>query len=265
MKKIISILFLAVMIAASSVIAFGQTYAVPREVPIERLVRQSFPKFYDRSNRYPALAPETFFPIGWAKDGKFAYYYEPVDEACGCYYARLVIQNLRTDKVLWEFKYDQGDEDDPKTGKRLGQSNIRELWKKNQKLFSEKLAENGIVASRMVMLGKTFTAAGRSYTAKSSKKMGENADGGEIRVNLYTVSLTSTKLGTKTVFTSEDHTKDDYWFMLDAGLIGVIKSPYENRVALIAIEAMKGYEGPPHTGGVRIVGADLVSGFGKGK
>lgn len=170
---------------------------------------------------------------------------------------------MRTDKVIWEFKYDQGDEDDPVTGKRMGQNNIRELWAKNKKLFSEKLAENGIVASRSVMLGKTFSASGSSYTAKSTKKMGRNADGGEIRVDLYTVSLTSPKLGTKTVFTSEDHTKDEYWFMLDAGLIGAIKSPYENRVALIAIEAMRGYEGPPHTGQIRVAGSDLTSGFFK--
>ncbi len=249
------------MIAASGVVTFGQTYAQPREVPIERLVRQNFPKFYDRSNRYPALIPESFYPVGWSKDGKFAYYSEPVDEACGCYYAYLAIQDMRTDKIIWEFKYDQGDEDDPVTGKQGGQGNIRELWKKNQKLFSEKLAENGIVASRSVMLGKTFSAAGFSYTAKSAKKMGQNADGGEKRVDLYTVSLSSTKLGSKTVFTSEDHTKEDYSFRLDAGLIGVIKSPYENRVALIAIEAMRGYEGPPHTAQIRVVGADLTSGF----
>lgn len=245
--------------------AFTQTYAQPREVPIERLVRQNFTKFYDRSNSYPALIPETFFPIGWSKDGKFAYYSEPVDEACGCYYAYLAIQDMRTDKIIWEFKYDQGDGDDPVTGKRMGQNNIRELWKTNQKLFSEKLAENGIIASRQIMLGKTFSASGSSYTAKSTKKIGQNVDGGEERVDLYSVSLRSTKLGTKTVFTSEDHTKEDYWFMLDAGLIGAIKSPYENRVALIAIEAMRGYEGPPHTAQIRVVGADLTSGFSKNR
>ncbi|MBK9528331.1 MAG: hypothetical protein IPO41_08420 [Acidobacteria bacterium] len=243
--------------------ALTQTYAQPREVPIERFVRQNFPKFYDRSNSYPTLIPEAFYPIGWSKDGKFAYYSEPVDEACGCYYAYLAIQDMRTDKIIWEFKYDQGDEDDLVTGKQRGSGNIRELWKKNQKLFSEKLAENGIVASRVVMLNKTFSAGGTSYTARSAKKMGQNIDGGEIRVDLYTVSLRSTKLGTKTVFTSEDHSTDDYWFMLDAGLIGAIKSPYENRVAIIAIEAMKGYEGPPHTAQIRIVGADLTSGFSK--
>ncbi|MEQ1646135.1 MAG: hypothetical protein ABL959_21970 [Pyrinomonadaceae bacterium] len=263
MKKGLSILFLAATIAYSGIGAFGQTYTQPREVPIDRLVRQTFPQFYDRSNSYPALIPESFFPIGWSKDGKFAYYSEPVDEACGCYYAYLAIQDLRTDKVIWEFKYDQGDDTDPKTGKILGSGNMDELWKKNKKLFSEKLAENGIVASRVVMHNKTFSTAGTSYTAKSTKKMGQNADGGEERVDLYTVSLRSTKLGTKTVFTSEDHTKDDYWFMLDAGLIGAIKSPYENRVALIAIEAMKGYEGPPHTAQIRVVGSDLTSGFSK--
>lgn len=113
------------------------------------------------------------------------------------------------------------------------------------------------------MLGKTFVSGGRRFTAKMSTKIGENPDGYEKRVNLYTISLASATLGSKNVFTSEDHTKDEYWFMLGAGLIGVLKSPYENRVAIIAVDVMRGYEGPPHTGEIRVVGADLTSGFTK--
>lgn len=92
--------------------------------------------------------------------------------------------------------------------------------------------------------------------------MGKNPDEGEDRVNKFTITLASAKLGSKTVY-SADYTKKEYWFMLDAGLIGVLKSPFENRIAIVAIEVMKGYEGPPHTADVRLVGADLVSGFGK--
>jgi hypothetical protein len=142
-------------------------------------------------------------------------------------------------------------------GNMTGPGDIRTLWARNRKLFSEKLAEHGIIASRSVMLGKTFTHAGRRFTAKSVSKMGKNVDDSEQRVNYYTVSLTSPKQGTKTVFTSEDKTKEEYWFMLDADVIGVLKSPYENRVAILAIEVMRGWEGPPHTGDIRIIGASL--------
>lgn len=254
-------LTITLLIAAFSLGLCAQTkqYAEPHELKIDSLVRRTFPSYFGGRHRFPQLIPENFYPIGWSKDGKFAYYVEPVDEACGCYFATLVIQDMRTDKKIWEFKYSQ---DDSYVGDRMtGPGDIRSLWKKNQNLFSEKLAENGIVASRLVMLSKTFTSGRRKFTAKMTKKLGPNADGYEDRVNLYTVSLSSPKLGAKKVFTSEDHTKDEFWFMLDAGLIGVIKSPFEDRIAIVAVEVMRGYEGPPHTGDVRITGADLKSGF----
>jgi hypothetical protein len=242
-------------------VSFGQAYSVPQKLPIERLVHRTFPAYFGGA-KFPQLIAERFFPIGWSRDGKFAYYTEPVDEACGCYFANLVIQDMRTDTVLWKFKYTQDDIND--NGKRAPEDNINKLWKKNQKLFSEKLAENGIVASPFAMLGKTFANTGSSFTAKSRIKMGKNPDGGEDRVNKFTITLASAKLGSKTVYLA-DYTKEEYWFMLDAGLIGVLKSPYENRVAILTIEVMKGYEGPPHTADIRLVGADLTSGFERDK
>lgn len=259
MKTTETIALILTLLTSVAAQAFGQTYAVPRELPIDRFVRQNFREYFRRGNAYPALIAEGFYPIGWSRDGKFAYYTEPVDEACGCYYARLVIQDLRTDKVVWKFDYEQGGQDD--NGKSTEPGNIRELWKKNQKLFSEKLAENGIVASRSAMLGKTFTVGGKSYTAKLIEKLGKNPEDDYRRVDYYTVTLSSPRLGSKKLFTSEDNTKKEYWFVLNAGLIGVLKSPYENRVAIIALEVKKGYEGPPHTGDIQIVGADLTSRF----
>jgi hypothetical protein len=170
---------------------------------------------------------------------------------------------LVTDKVLWEFKYNQDETLRAGGDKMAPEDNIQKLWAKNRKLFSGKLAEHGIIASRFAVPGKTFASGGDSFTAKAAAKMGKNVEGDEERVNLYTVSLISPRLGTKKVFTSEDHTKDDYWFMLDADVIGVLNSPYEKRVAIVVMEAMRGYEGPPHTGDIRIVGADLFSGFSR--
>ena len=48
---------------------------------------------------------DKFYPIGWSKDGKFAYFVEPADEACGCYFGTFVIQDLKTDKVLWQHRH----------------------------------------------------------------------------------------------------------------------------------------------------------------
>lgn len=259
MRRIVTTAFL---IAIFGVCVYAQTqqYAAPDELKIDRLVRQNFRQFFGRQRRYPQLIPETFYPIGWSRDGKFAYYVEPVDEACGCYFANLVIQDMIDDKVLWEFKYTQDTEMDGNN--KGGSGDIDALWKKNRKLFSEKLAEHKIIASRFPMLGKMFTSSGNRFTAKSSVKMGTNPDYGEQRVDKFTITLTASKIGTKTVY-SADNSEKEYWFMLDAGVIGALKSPYEERIAIVAIEVMRGYEGPPHTADIRIVGADLKSGFSR--
>lgn len=244
------------LVAAAATLVDAQNYVAPRRVPLERATKREFPEWRYTAGRYPGLIPENLFPIGWSKDGKFAYYYEPVDEACGCYFANLVIQDMRTDQVLWEFKYRQDDLMDDK-GDMPPEDTITKLWRKNRKLFSKKLAEHAIIAGPSILLGKNFKIAGRSYSASVIVKMGNDPDYGQERVDKLSFTLTSPKIGTKTLYTA-DHSKEKDWFMLDAGVVGVIKSPFEDRVAIIGMEIDRGWEGPPHLGDLRIVGADLT-------
>jgi len=46
-----------------------------------------------KEESHMALITESFYPLGWSRDGKFAYYLEPPDEECGCYFAELVIRD----------------------------------------------------------------------------------------------------------------------------------------------------------------------------
>lgn len=261
MKQNLQALIVALaLITGFSTVVLCQTYAVPRELPIKSLVSRTFPEYKGGSN-FPHLIAESFFPIGWSRDGKFAYYVEPVDEACGCYFAHLVIRNMRTDKVLWEFKYNQ--DDTFVNGNMTGPGSIRALWRKNRKLFSEKLREHKIVASSFKMLPRTFKHRGRSFTASSTTKMVNDPDQNP-RVKDLNVSLMTPKLGPKSVYKNDFGSGDDLWAApLDAGIIGVLKSPYEPRVAIVGMYVNRGWEGPPHTGDILIVGADLTSGFGK--
>jgi hypothetical protein len=261
MKNLRPLAFTVVLLLLAAFVSNAQTYAVPGKVRLETAAKREFRKWHITPARYPGLIPEQFFPIGWSKDGKFAYYYEPVDEACGCYFANLVIQDMRTDKVLYEFKY-SGDDHADAQGNMPPEDTVAKLWRKNAKLFSEKLREHAIVAGRSVLLGKTFSAARSSYTAKAIVKMGKNPDWDELRVDKLTFTLVSPKLGSKSLYTA-DHSKEEYWFMLDAAVLGIIKSPFEDRVAVIGMTVNRGWEGPPHAGDIVIVGADLTSGFGK--
>ncbi|MFZ1700106.1 MAG: hypothetical protein WBO10_09620 [Pyrinomonadaceae bacterium] len=252
---------LAISAVLTAAVSAQKNYSVPREVPLERVVRRAFPTYFVPRQQFSRLETSGFFPIGWSRDGKFAYYEEPVDEACGCYFANLVIQDLRTDKVIWKFDYNQDGQTDA-NGKMPPEDTIAKLWRKNVKLFSQKLRENGIIATNFAFLGKTFNSRARSYTAKAVTVMGKD-DYDMERVMQLTVSLTSPKLGRKVLSTSE-FKNETYGGPLDVGVVGVFKSPYENRVAVVTVHVQRGWEGPPHTTDINIVGADLVNGFGKG-
>ena len=113
------------------------------------------------------LYPDGFYPIGWSRDGKFAYYIEPVDEACGCYFGELIIQDLRTDKTLWPFKNDPQERVDAQ-GAPID-DDLRKLWKRNEKMFVDKLREHKIdQVARFALMPATFRSAGKAYAARSS-------------------------------------------------------------------------------------------------
>jgi hypothetical protein len=80
-------------------------------------------------------------------------------------------------------------------------------------------------------------------------------------VTQATVHLISRRNGSKTV---RDHTYSsgaEGTFPLNVGVVGYVKSPFEDRIAMILIEVYRGYEGPPHSTNIEAVGASLSSGF----
>lgn len=250
-----------------SVFADSQTkgrvvYSVPRPVSFESFSRRTFKQFYGREE-YKTVLVAGFFPIGWSRDGKFAYYLEPVDEECGCYFAELVIQDLRNDKILYHFK----NEPNARVGKDGSPlpDDLRKLWKRNQSTFTAKLREYGIVqATRFSLLPSTFTVAGKRFTAKLTRVTEKGGDYDE-RTRKLTLDLMSPTLGSKTLYTESFKGADDYTPPLDAAVAGAFKSPFENRVAVIVIKVQRGWEGPPHITGFQIAGGDLTGGFRNSK
>ena len=233
-------------------------YNLPRAVSLGSFVRTNLQPRFGRG-MYNKLLVEGFYPIGWSRDGKFAYYTEPVDEACGCYFAELAIVDLRTDKVLWQFKNEPNDRVD-KEGAPIA-DDIRKLWKRNEKLFAEKLREHKIEqVSRFSLLPAVFRSSGRSYTAKVSSIFGKDEDGNR-RIRKLDLVFSSPALGRKSLYGAEYKGDEMYTSPLDAIVAGAFKSPYENRVAVVMLQVQRGWEGPPHTVNVNISGADLLTGF----
>jgi hypothetical protein len=227
------------------------TFKNPIEVKL-RLNRRD----YNRDSIGGDFLIDKFYPIGWSKDGKFAYYLEPVDEACGCYFGKLVIVDLKNDAVLWQFDYTS--EDDEERGPKKPES-LAALWTANRKLFSSKLNENNIEPQRPVRVlpfpinYKTERVAPVLSVERKPMSEADRIYGDVARAR---VQLTSRK-GKKTVLDQEySEAKPLY-----VGIVGYLKSPLEPRVAIILVEIYRGYEGPPHVGAVRIVGASLDKNF----
>lgn len=238
--------------------AAGTLYNEPLKLKLERATWRNF-REYRRQRPREAFGIEGFYPIGWSKDGKFAYYLEPVDEACDCYFAKLFIIDLKTDKVLWSFDYNSEFIDDAK--KQGRPFTLRTLWRANQKLFSEKLREHGIVQQRRFAL-LSFPITYRADRITARLKLRDKAGFTEDErlygtIDRATLHIASRRHGTKVVL---DHAYAELR-PLYVGLVGYIKSPHEPRIATVLLEVIRGYEGPPHTARVRIVGSSLATGW----
>ena len=212
---------------------------------------------YNRNSIGGDFGVENFYPIGWSKDGKFAYYLEPVDEACGCYFGKLLIVDLKNDAIVWKFDYTSEDdaEGDSKKPKSLDA-----LWNANRKLFSTKLSENQIEPLRVPRLASfpiNYKSDRLMPSLKLERKPMSEADRIYGDITRARVELTSRLNGKKTVLDQQySEAKPLY-----VGMLGYLTSPLEPRVAIVLVEIYRGYEGPPHVGAVRIVGASLDRNF----
>ena len=239
----------------------GAFYMQPTKLRLDGLIRRRFNEYYiKRSYGWEGLITEEFYPIGWSKDGKFAYYAEPADEACGCYFGQLFILDLKSDKILWSYDYNGLDYQGEET--KNTPKSINDLWRKNRKLFSEKLREHNIVPQgRFAFLNFPINYQGDQLNA--DLKIKENKDEETIAYGVVaqgTLQLISRRNGKKIVF-DHNYVKPDEALPLDLKVLGYVKSPFEERIAVVMIEIYRGYEGPPHTTHVKIVGSSLSGGF----
>ena len=128
-KKNLLLLPLAVLLFAfsqTSVLGQSKLFSQPKHLllPGEKPV--------ENEEVFMALLREKLYPIGWSKDGKFAYLTEPPDEACGCYFVSIFIVDLRTDKILWTEKYDNDGNRKP--------DNLKDFWRKIKKIFKNSIS-----------------------------------------------------------------------------------------------------------------------------
>jgi hypothetical protein len=204
----------------------------------------------DKETGTAALLREQFYPIGWSKDGKFAYYVEPADEACGCYFGELVIQDMRMDKILWQRDYNSD-------GKP--EDTLKKYWAKNRKEFSRKLAQYGIVAQKRFTLQNSKINYQKDVLIPEIKVNTAVDNEDKVAGNVL-LQLISKQRGRKTIYEKKFDPKK-YEGFRGAETAGGLLSPFEPRAAIIMVETYRGWEGPPNITQIRIVGTSLTTGF----
>jgi hypothetical protein len=199
------------------------------------------------------LIPGRLFPLGWSRDGVFAYAYEPPDEACGCYFFELLIQDMVSDKVLWEYRYDSSKAAE---GDKL--EDIAAVWRAHGGELEARLRDFGIVRAKgaaLEPLSKTGPdrLAAELQTTRVEEELSPYGFG---YISSYAARVSSAR-GEKTIFRSG---------VIEAGLLdvsspGYLESPFEPRVALVIQEIWRGWEGPPSVARLRLSGCDLRRGW----
>lgn len=232
----------------------NESYRQPK-----RLVLNGIGEPKTNENGYQTYLTEGFYPIGFSKSGKFAYYLEPADEACGCYFAELVIQDLRTDKVLWKHEY-ESEPSDVVPGKQTPLPTIKEHWNKNKAMFSRKLEQHGIKTQDQFTLEESIRYRNDIFTPKLDLKI-EKEDIYSVDGSLKLLMI-SQKKGSKSIY-GRKYRADDYSGFRTAEVSGVLKSPFSPVAAVVLVVVNRGYEGPPHTTKIKIVGSNLTTRFRK--
>lgn len=229
-------------------------YGRPTPIRLDPLIRSSFKRYYGKEG-WQYLIIEHFYPVGWSKDGKFAYLVEPGGEDCDCYLARLVVQDLKTDKILWEHKHEgeSADTGGPK-------DTLNSFWRKNQQLFSRKLSEYGIEAVKPFVLLKPEISFRGDLIAPQLRIEKDAASASAGQISKVILQVDSKLKGRKTVY-EQRYALESYGSLIDAKVLGHLKSPFEPLIAFIMIEVHWGWEGPPHTTSTRVVGSSLLNGF----
>ena len=213
-----------------------QNYTAPAEL---KYSRQSEEYLFDK-----------FYPIGWSKDGHFAYIVEPADEAAGLYFFEFVIQNMISDKVVYSWKPDD----------ELEEGSVKQMWKDYAMLFAEKLNKYGIIQQKDIKIESTeFSHANNKFKVTIDNQMGPSDFGFDV-VKATEIFIKSPDLGSKRIY---KYTEKEASYILGEIVAGVIKSPYEDRVAVVVKKESSGYEGPPNVISQFLVGANLTESFKK--
>jgi len=193
---------------------------------------------------------DKFYPIGWSKDGFFAYVSEPADEATGFYFFKINIINTNTNAVAWTWEINEKNE--------IENGTLNGTWATNYDVFKKALNEYKIVMQKGISVS-TFPFKSDAGNFDVVTKLSHTKDpfgyGFDV-VAEVDLKIKSDK-GNKEIF--KINTKEEAY--LNYQVIGLVKSPYQEQIAIFVRKELRGYEGPPNVILFETIGCNLTDGF----
>ncbi len=218
------------------------TYTMPKELILEDY--EDYKEHYEIN--YKVIASK-FYPIGWSKDGNFAYIslFDDYGDACNCISVKFIIMNTLTDEILWEHNTSPED--------YVSYTPFKIIWEDNIAIFSKKLREFNIIQEELECFYFPIHFNGDTLDY-DIKRLITDREQGIKEIKNITLSIKSKIKGEKVIYKAEDVWAMDVW------VSEYLKSPYENRIVIILTKHCRGWEGPPLTMSFNIIGCHLEKG-----
>jgi hypothetical protein len=183
-----------------------------------------------------------FFPVGFSKDGKFAYADMIPGGGRSNLVCRFSIMDLIEDRVLYEVESEAEDVND-----------FSDFWRANYGSIKKKMNEYGIIENKPVL--SLFPCKnGKDQIKLIVEKKSTEKDPWERDIGELRIIAVSSILGKKTIYRKENS-------YIDVTIEGYIRSPYEDRILVIVSQLRSGWEGPPDELYLLIAGCHLTKGF----
>ncbi len=197
---------------------------------------------------------ENFYPIGWSKNGHFAFVKTDTEQGSGFFNFRLEILKMAENEDSWNWNAPEEIE--------ATDTSFSMLWNKNRAVFSKELKKYKIIPELDYKIQPLiFTTKGNNFKISLEKEEKTNLEFNINVVSSAQVIIESPELGVKT-FTHKIE-NDDFW-VADIKISGYIKSPHHDDIIgiIYSLERM-GFEGPPNDIYFHVIGCDLSAGFSK--
>jgi hypothetical protein len=229
----------------------SSVFVEPRPLATGVLLRHRFPQAYLH------FLSDRIFPIGWSRRGTLVFGIEPADEASGCYEVSILVQDLRSDSKESIDNYQSCTPERTQAGAGWPSELFTGAWPKRLASMQRRLTELSVEAPREWTL----------HNFPLSRDNGDQIDIAVVKhkdeedfVTSVELQLHSKLSGMKVIYRAGETAAR----LIDVQALAFLRSPFEDRIAVLIASIYRGYEGPPNVARLSFVGAHLVDGFERG-